>query len=204
MYDCEKKNPKVITLTGGPGGGKTLLLNKIIEDAELCSKVVVCEEAIHGMRFVRMDPHSYEFQCALVAIQAATEENLSRAFVGTNKRFIISHRGTLDPCAFWLSFGNSKESFFEMTGTSLEDHYRRYALVIHMESAAVHMPEAYEHYPAAHRSEDIAKALQLDRYLEDLWGNHSHYVKIEGTTHIEKKLLSGLTVIRDFLNASRK
>jgi hypothetical protein len=101
-----------------------------------------------------------------------------------------------DPCAFWQSFGNSRESFFEMTGTTLEDHYRRYDLVIHLESAAVRVPEGYARYPQAHRPEEIEQAARLDQLLGELWCRHPRYVKIEGTVDVEEKLSEGMSIIR--------
>jgi len=121
---------RVICLTGGPGGGKSTLQQRMAIDEEWAEVTVVMEEAIRAMRFVRLHPRTPEFQCALVATQAATEESLQRALAGSGKwfdglttlsdvegRLLVTHRGTLDPCAFWQSFGHSKESFFEMTGT---------------------------------------------------------------------------------------
>jgi len=108
----------VSAITGGPGGGKSALLARLARDAAVRDATVVSEEAIRGMRCVRMSPRSREFQCALLAIQAGMEEGLKRALVGTAKQLIVTDRGTLDPCAFWQSFGNSRESFFEMTGTT--------------------------------------------------------------------------------------
>ena len=192
---------KVVAITGGPGGGKSELLGRVAADRDLSGRAAILEEAIHGMRFVRMSPRSAEFQCALVAIQAASETSLARALAGTGKRLILTHRGTLDPCAFWQSFGNSRESFFEMTGTALEDHYRGYDLVIHMESAAARVPEAYLQYPNAHRPEDIAQAARLDHLLGELWSRHPHYVRLPGTPTIEEKLARGLAEIRACLRA---
>ncbi|HUT89394.1 MAG TPA: AAA family ATPase [Thermoguttaceae bacterium] len=189
----------VIALTGGPGGGKSELLRAIADEGELAPRVAACEEAIHGMRFVRLSPRSAEFQCALVATQAATEATLLRALAHTQVRAILAHRGTLDPCAFWQSFGNSRQSFFEMTGTTREDHYRRYDLVIHLESAAVRVPEAYLRYPLAHRPEQTAEAARLDQCLGELWSGHPHYVKIDGTDDLAEKLSRGLALVRQLL-----
>ena len=102
----------------------------------------------------------------LVAIQAGTEDFLHQHLPADNTFAIVSHRGTLDPCAFWQSFGNSRESFYEMTGTTLDEHYRRYDLVIHLESAGVRVPEAYVRYPHAHRPEDVGQAARLDHLLD--------------------------------------
>ncbi len=161
------------------------------------------EESIHAMRFVRLPPRTPEFQCALVATQAATEETLQRALAATGKRLLVTHRGTLDPCAFWQSFGHSQESFFEMTGTCLADHYRRYDLVLHLETAARRVPEAYVRYPQAHRPEDLEAAARLDVLLEELWGGHPGYAKIEGTPDIEAKLAAALALIHARLSAAR-
>lgn len=185
----------MIAITGGPGGGKTELLRAIAVE----SRLLITEEAIHSLRFVRLSPRSREFQCALVAIQAGTEAALLRSLAQTQVQAILTHRGTLDPCAFWQSFGNSRESFFEMTGTTLEDHYRRYDLVIHMESAAVRVPEAYVRYPHAHRPEDVEQAARLDRLLGELWCGHPSYVKIEGTVDVEEKLVRATELVREEL-----
>jgi hypothetical protein len=134
-----------------------------------------------------------------VAVQAGTEDFLRRDRHGTGICATVSHRGTLDPCAFWQSFGNSRDSFFEMTGTTLEDHYRRYDLVIHLESTAVRVPEAYVRYPNAHRPEDVEQAAHLDRLLGELWSGHPQYVKIEGTLNVEEKLLKAVELVRQEL-----
>ena len=197
---------KVIALTGGPGGGKSTLLRKIAKDGDLGARVTICEEAIRGIWCVHLNPRSKEFQCALVAIQAATEAMLLGSLAHTHVCAIITDRGTLDPCAFWQAFGNSQESFFQMTGTTLEDHYRRYDLVIHLESAAVRAPEACLRYPLAHRPEDIAEAARLDQYLGELWSGHPRYAKIEATADITHKLSQGLALVRQLLgsDASQK
>jgi hypothetical protein len=188
-----------IAITGGPCGGKSVLLERVKKHRKLKKCSIILEEAIHQMRFVRMNPRTREFQCALVAIQSATESNIINALSGTERRLLISHRGTLDPCAFWQSFGNSRESFFEMTGTTIEDHYKRYDLVIHLETSAVRVPEHYIRYPYSHRPEDIEQAILLDNLLGELWCGHPNYVKINGTKDIEEKLNKGLKLICDMI-----
>ena len=86
-----------------------------------------------------------------------------------------------------------------MTGTTADDHYKRYNLVLHLESAAVRVPQAYRQYPEAHRPENTARAALLDQLLGELWRCHPHYVKIEGTADIEEKLFRALLEIRTLL-----
>lgn len=189
----------VIVLTGGPGAGKSALLERCTAESALPQRVVVLEEAIHAMRGTGLEPRSREFQCALVATQIAAEDALKRAVAGRGRQALLTHRGTLDPCASWQSFGHSRESFFEMTDSTLEDHYDRYDLVLHLESAAVCVPEAYVRYPRAHRPESVAEASRLDQLLGELWNGHPGYIRVEATPDIETKLGRCVRIIRGCL-----
>ena len=191
----------VIVLTGGPGGGKSALIKRCAAEPALASRIIVLEETICAMHGCGLDPRSPEFQCRLVATQIAAEQAHKRIRESNDMPVLITHRGTLDPCAFWQSFGHSRESFFTMTSTTVEEHYRRYDLVLHLESAAARVPEAYLRYPQAHRPESIAQAARLDELLGDLWSQHPRYFKIEGTPDIETKLIRALQLLRDFITA---
>jgi len=188
-----------IVLTGGPGGGKSTLLDRCAAEPTLAQRIVVLEEAIHGMRGCGLAPRSKEFQCAMVAAQIAAEDALGRTMAGGPKQALVTHRGTLDPGAFWQSFGHPRRSFFEMSRLTLQDHYRRYDLVLHLESAAVRLPEAYVRFPLAHRPESVAEAARLDGLLGELWSGHPRYTRFEATPDIETKLRRCMRVIRDFL-----
>jgi hypothetical protein len=196
---CSESPWKVIVLTGGPGGGKSELLERVLHDATLGPLVLALEEAIYAMRGCGLNPRSAEFQRLLVQRQKEREEDALRSEEDAPKRLLVMHRGTLDPCAFWQSFGNTRESFFEMTGTTLEYHYRRYDLVLHLESAAVRVPEAYRRWPLSHRPEEVAQAARLDELLGDLWSGHPHYVHIAGTLCFEDKMTAALTWIRRYM-----
>jgi len=196
--DSENAVP-VIVLTGGPGGGKSALLNRCMTEPELAAHLLPLEEAIQGMRGSGLDPRSREFHCVLAAHQIAAEDALKRTTASHHRRAIVTHGGTLDRCAFWQSFGYSRESFFEMTGSTLEVHYRRYSLVLHLESAAVRVPEAYLRYPLAPRAESAAEATRLDELLASLWSSHPRYVRMAAAPEFEIKLAQALRMIRDFV-----
>ena len=83
-----------------------------------------------------------------------------------------------------------------MTSTTLEDHYQRYDLVLHLESAAVGVAEAYVCYPNAHRRETVAQAAHLDHLLGEVWSQHPSYVKLQGTENIEAKISRAKELIR--------
>ena len=186
---------RIMALTGGPGGGKSTLLARLRGGGLGPFRVLTLEEAIHGMRFVRLDPRTEAFQCALVAVQTATENLARQILAGGPPAVILTHRGTLDPCAFWQTFGHSEESFHEMTRTTRTDHYARYAAVLHLESAAVRAPAHYLRYPDAHRPESVAEAARLDGLLGELWGGHPRYRFVAARESLEKKMDEAMAVL---------
>ena len=119
------------------------------------------------------------FQKLMVETQAAMEEALDRTLGNEDSRMILCHRGTLDPLAYWLDRGWSKHEFFALTETQCEDHYQRYAAVIHLVTAADGALQAYKRWPNAHRPEEPADAIRLDRLLEQVWSGHSKYYRID-------------------------
>jgi predicted ATPase len=185
-----------VALTGGPGGGKSSLLQRVAQDAELSQRVAFAEEAIRRLGFMRISPRRPEFQCALVGTQVGLECGMEAAIASSPPHLLLFHRGTLDPCAFWQFFGNSRESFFEMTGTTLEDHYRRYHAVLHLQSAAVNSPETYVRYPQEHRPETIEEAARLDGLLGELWSGHPRYTLVESTVCFDGKMNQALDLLR--------
>jgi hypothetical protein len=65
------------------------------------------------------------------------------------------------------------------TGTTWEDHYRRYAGVIHLVTAADGAEDHYAHWPEAHRPEQIEDAIRLDGLLHRVWRDHPCYYRID-------------------------
>jgi hypothetical protein len=172
-----KKRP-VIVLTGGPGGGKSTLIEDLSHDPAWAGRFVALPEAVHYARFVNVSPQEKLFQRMIVNLQMALEDGLDRALGPGDPRPIICHRGSLDPLAFWLQRGWSEWEFFEFTGTQREDHYRRYAAVIHLVTAADGVPWQYTRWPQAHRPEEPDEAIRLDRWLQQAWSRHSNYFRL--------------------------
>jgi predicted ATPase len=114
-----------VVLTGGPGGGKSSLIEELQHDPAWSGRIVSLPEAISLMRQVGLSLQEPLFQRAMVHLQMALEEGLDRAFVQNQARVILCHRGSLDPLAYWLDRGWPEEDFFASTGTRLEEHYRR-------------------------------------------------------------------------------
>jgi len=168
-----------IILTGGPGGGKTTLIEELSRDPAWAGRFAALPEAIFTMRRLNISPREKLFQRAMVYLQIALEDGLDRALGPGDSRFILCHRGSLDPLAYWLDRGWPEEEFFAFTETRREEHYRRYAAVLHLVTAADGAPEAYTRWPEAHRPEQIEDAIRLDRLLYQVWRGHPRYYRLD-------------------------
>jgi hypothetical protein len=169
----------VIVLTGGPGGGKSTLIEDLRQDPTWAGRFVALPEAVQYAQFVNISPNEKLFQRAIVHLQMGLEDGLDHALGSADSRFIICHRGSLDPLAFWQQRGWPEDEFFEFTGTTLEDHYRRYVAVIHLVTSADGVPWAYTRWPQAHRPEEAEDAICLDQWLQRAWGGHPKYFRID-------------------------
>jgi hypothetical protein len=51
----------------------------------------------------------------------------------------------------------------------------RYAVVLHLQTAAVGAVAAYRRWPNAHRPETLAQAAEIDHFCALVWRDHPHY-----------------------------
>ncbi len=182
----------LIVLTGGPGGGKTTLINELRNDAAWRGRFVALPEAIFVALPVGISPQEPQFQRLMVNIQRNLEEAVLQTLEPTDSRFILCHRGTLDPLAYWLARGWAQADFFAQDSVSLENHYQRYQAVIHLVTAANGAETHYTRWPQAHRHETIEEAIHLDDLLGQVWGNHPRYYRLDnvGRDWASKSLLA--------------
>lgn len=173
------KQRPVIVLTGGPGGGKSTLIEELRRDSIWASRFVSLPETVHYARFVNVSPDERLFQRVMVQLQMAIEEGLDRALGLADPRPIICHRGSLDPLAFWQQRNWPEKEFYEFTGTHIDEHYLRYTAVIHLVTAADGAVQAYARWPDAHRPEEVEEAIRIDRWLQQAWSNHPHYFRLD-------------------------
>jgi AAA domain len=169
---------KFIALTGGPGGGKTTLIEELAQDPAWRDNFLALPEAILVAGRVGVPLREPLFQKLMVETQRGLEDALSHTLDPSDPRFILCHRGTLDPLAYWLDRGWPEDEFFAFTGTRREDHYRRYAAVIHLVTAADGAQEHYARWPEAHRPEHIEDATRLDALLHQVWCDHPSYYRL--------------------------
>lgn len=177
-----------ITLTGGPCGGKTTLINELRHDQVWSRRILTLPEAIAVAGGVGIDIREKTFQRLMVSIQLALQAGLQAGVDPQDDRLVLCHRGSLDPLAYWLANGWQLEEFFTYTKTSIKSHYACYSAVINLETAAHGATEEYHRWPDNQRIETIEKAVQLDGLLHQVWSDHPHYHRLlnDGCTWPEK------------------
>jgi len=169
----------VIVLTGGPGGGKSTLIQELAHDQAWTGRFAALPEAIFTIRHVGISSREKLFQRVMVYLQMSLEDGLDQALGLDDPRAILCHRGSLDPLAYWLDRGWPEEEFWSFIRTSREDHYRRYTAVIHLVTAADGASVHYARWPDAHRPERIKDAIRLDGLLYQVWHGHSQYYRLD-------------------------
>ncbi len=170
---------RFIVLTGGPGGGKTALIEELLRDPAWRSRVAALPEAIALMPGLGISVREPRFQQVMVSLQMALEDGLRRGLAGAAPRLVLCHRGSLVSLAYWLARGWPEEEFFTLTATTRQEHYCRYAAVVHLVTAADGAAYAYRPSPEAHHPETPEEAICLDHLLRQVWDAHPRYVLLD-------------------------
>lgn len=189
-------NPQLIVVTGGPGAGKTAVLE--MAKKVLCKHVVILPEAasiVFGGGFWRLESTS-----AKLAAQRAifhTQVEMETLVKGEQQWAIgLCDRGTLDGLAYWPA---SENSFWEMSRSEVKKEYDKYLAVIHLRS-----PTDILGYNQQNplRIETAIQAKQIDHKIALAWAGHANYEVIESTEHFLTKAQMALNLIAKYIPAS--
>lgn len=139
-------NPKKIVITGGPGTGKTSLINKIEEDGHSClheiSRSVTLEARAAGIEQLFIS-HPLLFSQKLLEGRIKQHQEAS-AFTGDT---IFLDRGIPDVVAYMDCFGETYDSSFSK---ACQDHpYEKIFLLPPWEEIYVSDNERFENYEQA-------------------------------------------------------
>jgi len=181
-------------MTGGPGAGKTAVLEVV--QRQLCRHVVVLPEAASILwrgQFPRKTsaPGRRSAQRAIARVQMELQR---MALEENHPALIVCDRGTLDGLAYWP--GDPAE-YLDDIGTSLERELARYAAVIHMRT-----PSAAHGYTAnSLRVETASEAAALDEKILAAWARHPRRVIVESEPDFLSKLHRTIALVREQLPA---
>lgn len=179
-----------VVLTGGPGAGKTAVLEVVRR--YFCDHVVVLPEAagiLYAGGFPRRD--SYPARRAAQLAIFHVQDQLEALALGEGvPALILCDRSILDGIAYWPG---DPESFFHAVGTTREAVFARYAAVIHLRTPTVE--NGYNHRNPL-RIESAAEANALDAKLFEAWQAHPRRTVIDPTQDFFDKLTQTLAAIR--------
>lgn len=170
-------SPRRIAFTGGPGGGKTTVMEELRAADPNRERWILVPEAAPLLFRAGLDGRRKAFQRAVITLQIALETACAEA--ARPGQVLLCHRGTLDALAYWLRNGWDRGEFFDLTGLTLAEHLRRYDGVIHLQTAALGAESHYRRWPDAHRPETLEQAAEIDRLCAAAWSDHPSYVLFE-------------------------
>ncbi len=188
--DCTERHvPKRIVLTGGPGAGKTAVL-EMIRRSSFCEHVQILPEAasiVFGGGFPRRPD-----MAARRAVQRAifyVQRELEELAAGNNAAIILCDRGTVDGAAYWPG----PDDYFAAVDTSVSEQLQHYTAVIHLRTPAV--DGGYNHQNPM-RTETSLEAADVDRRILRAWDMHPRRFVVDATPDFLAKAARVLELIR--------
>lgn len=188
---CHCQHPHAhtrIVLTGGPGAGKTAVLELVRQ--HFCEHVHVLPESA-GIVFRGGFPRATH-GAGLRAVQRAifyVQRELEATAEGENAAVILCDRGTVDGSAYWPG----PDSFWPAVGTTLEAQLRRYDAVIHLRTPP--LEQGYNQVNPL-RLESAAQAAAVDARLLEVWSSHPRRFVVEASPDFLAKAKRVLEIIR--------
>ena len=179
-----------VVLTGGPGAGKTALLELIRQS--FCSHVKVLPEAasvVFGGGFPRED----DIACRRAAQRAIfyVQRELEITADSHNPAVVLCDRGTVDGLAYWPG---PLEDFWSSLGTTLDAELGRYDAVIHLRTPA---PEHGYNHQNPLRTESATDAAEIDGRIADAWALHPRRFVVASASDFLDKVAQALAILRN-------
>lgn len=195
---------KKIVLTGGPGSGKTSVLNGInkVFSGEGYKVIIVPETATElmnsGITFKDGSISLLDFQEIVMRLQLAKEEAVDRTIeLASNDRIIVIYdRGTIDNSAY-INEKEFKDVLARLNNVkTFADLMDKYDLVINL----VGSKEFYTTLNNSARSEKPEEALALGEATLKCWLGHKKMKIVMPKETMEEKLNEVLNIINDTLS----
>jgi predicted ATPase len=181
--------PRLVVLTGGPGAGKTAVLE--MARRQFCDHVVVLPESatiVFGGGFPRLASLSAR-QAAQRAI-AHVQRQLERMATDEHRAAVVlCDRGTVDGAAYWPG---DPRSLWDDLGTSQHAEIGRYSAVIHLRTPSV--VDGYNHSNRV-RSESANEAAEIDARIAEAWSGHPRRTFVSSQKDFLEKAAAALELI---------
>jgi len=185
------KRPRRIVLTGGPGAGKTAVL-ELVRRALPAHVRVLPESAgiLFGGGFPRGDTPALR-RAAQRAI-FYTQRELETTADAAEEPLVLCDRGTVDGVAYWPGPGE----LWDEVGTTLEAQLARYDAVIHLRTPS---PEHGYNRVNPLRVETAVEAAAIDERILTAWAGHPQRLIIAAAPDFFAKAHEALVRIAELL-----
>jgi predicted ATPase len=188
--DCLGRHlPRRVALTGGPGAGKTAIIELI--RLFFCEHVKTLPEAA-GIVFAGQFPRSNAPPLRQAAQRAIyhIQRELESVADSENAAVVLCDRGTVDCGAYWTGQGD----LFSSVGTTRAIELARYDAVIHLRT-----PTSVHDYNRRNplRVESIEEASAIDEQIAAQWSEHPRRFVVEATEDFLHKAARTLALLRN-------
>lgn len=196
MAPCEcleSHPPKKIVITGGPGAGKTAVLELVRRS--LCAHVHIVQESasvVFGGGFPRKT--GLEDRRAAQRAIFYVQRELEAAALSANAAMLLCDRATVDAAAYWPGPGE----LWGAVGTTLNDQLARYHAVIHLRTPTAE--HGYNHQNPL-RIESALEAAAIDARIAAAWATHPRHYEVPATDDFLAKATRAVEILRAELPA---
>ncbi len=177
-----------VVLTGGPGAGKTAVLELIRQ--HFCEHVHVLPEAagiVFGGGFPRGE--SVPLRQAAQRVIFHVERELEAVADAGPAGLVLCDRGTVDGVAYWPT----PPDLWSALGIRREDELARYDAVIHLRTPT--LVGGYRRDPL--RIESASEAAAIDERIARAWDGHPRRTFVESTPQFMDKARQALELLHD-------
>lgn len=190
----DSTTPRRIVLTGGPGAGKTAIL-ELVRRALPAQVRVLPESAgiLFGGGFPRGDSPALR-RAAQRAIFYTQRELEAIAEDTADVSVVLCDRGTVDGAAYWPGPGE----FWAEVGTTVQAQLARYDAVIHLRTPS---PEHGYNNVNPLRVESALEAAAIDERILAAWAGHPRRIVIAAAPDFLVKAREALAQITELLPA---
>jgi predicted ATPase len=180
--------PRRVVITGGPGAGKTAVLEMLRR--YVCVHTRVLPEAA-GIVFGGGFPRGQTPTLRRAAQRAIfhVQRELEAAALDENPAIVLCDRGTLDGLAYWIG----DDDLLAQVGTTLNTELARYDAVIHLRTPAAE--NGYNHQNPL-RIESALEASAIDERIFRAWQAHPRRFVVEASTDFLSKAAHVVGIIR--------
>ena len=188
---CECTAPhaiKKIVITGGPGAGKTAVLELVRRS--LCEHVHIVRESasvVFGGGF----PRTGDMEARRAAQRAIfyVQRELESAATLSNSTILLCDRCTVDGAAYWPG----PDQLWDGVGTSLAEQLTRYHAVIHLRTPP--LTGGYNHQNPL-RLESANEAAAIDARIAEIWAGHPRRYEVAATPDFLTKAARAIELLR--------